>query len=63
MSIKLVDIDYEETMFNLANNVSPEIAKLNRPQKYLKLVAADGTVYDLKIAEVTTKEIYLMIAP
>lgn len=61
MSTKIVDLDYEDSMFNLANNIPSEIAKLNFPQKYLKLVAADGSVYDLEVAEVTRDEFYLMI--
>jgi len=59
--VKIVDLDYENTMFNLANNVPDDIAKLHYPQKYLKLVAADGSVYDLEVAEVTMDEFYLMI--
>ncbi|WP_405286492.1 hypothetical protein [Methanobrevibacter sp.] len=59
--MKVVDLDYENVLYNLANNVPDEIAKLDYPQKYLRLVAADGTVYDLEVADVTDKEFYLKI--
>ena len=59
--MKVVDLDYENVLYNIANNVPDEIAKLDYPQKYLKLVAADGTVYDLGVADVTDKEFYLKI--
>lgn len=59
--MKLVDLDYHDSIYNMMNDVKPEIAKLHFPQKYLRLVAADGSVYDLEIVDVTDKEFYVKI--
>lgn len=59
--MKIVDLHYKDTMHNIANNIPSDIARLNYPQKYLRLVAADGSVYNLEVADVTDKEFYLII--
>ena len=59
--MKVVDLDYENVLYNIANNVPDEIAKLHYPQKYLRLVTNDGSMYSLEVVDVTDKEFYLKI--
>lgn len=59
--MKMVDIDYYAALYDIANDVSEEIARLDFPQRYVRLVDNSGRVFDLEVAEVSKDEVLLMI--
>lgn len=59
--MKMVDIDYYTSLYNTANDVPDEIARLDRPQRYVRLVDNSGRVFELEVAEVNKDEVLLMI--
>jgi len=61
--MKMVDFDYFEHGYNMANKIKPEIAKLKRPQRYLKFKAPTGEIYDLVIDDFTDDEIIVKLKP
>lgn len=59
--MKMVDIDYSVSLYNTANDVPNDIAKLRFPQRYIRLVDRSGRVFELEIADVNDDEILLAI--
>ena len=59
--MKMVDIDYYTSLYETAHDVPVEIARLDRPQRYVRLVDRSGRVFELEVAEVNKDEVLLMI--
>lgn len=49
--LKIVDFQYEDTIYSIETNTDAEIQKLKYPQKKIKL-EYKGQLYDLKIDNV-----------
>ena len=59
--MKMVDIDYHVSLYNTANEVPDNIAKLHFPQRYIRLVDPSGQMYELEIADINGDEIILCL--
>ena len=58
--MKITDLHYYETIYNLENEVSDIIANLNYPQKYIQL-CLNGELYNLQVSSVDDKKFIVMV--
>ena len=59
--MKVGDIDYYSVLYNIEYKVPDDIAKLNFPQRYIRLVNDDGEIFDLDLVEISKNEILVKI--
>ena len=55
----MVDIDYYTVLYNMANGVGDDVARLVAPQRYVRLLGDDGLVCDLEVVRVSEHEVLL----
>lgn len=58
--MKISDLHYYESNYNVANDIDDIIARLYYPQKYLQL-EQDGVLYNLQVKSVDNKKFILTI--
>ena len=60
MSVKIVDLQYHNTLYNKYNDIGELVSRLKYPQKYIRL-EYEGKLYNLEIAHVNDNEFVLKI--